>query len=89
MEFNIDFSNVSLLAMRDLHISVEEVKSVFANPNSIVKGYPDYNFLLGFSNKRKFVKIAYRISKNSNFEVDALQIDLPYEEDIKEYWCGE
>ena len=77
------------MEMRDLNISAEEVKSVFENPNSFVKEFPDFVLLLGFSNKRKFVKIAYRISKSINFEIDALQIDLPYEEDIEDYWCAQ
>ncbi len=88
MEFNIDFSRINLLELRELHISLEEVKSVFGNPNSFAKEFPEFMLMLGFSSKRKFIKIAYRISKNVNFEVEALQKDLPYEEDIKGLWCS-
>ncbi|MCZ8069791.1 MAG: hypothetical protein ACK514_02215 [Bacteroidota bacterium] len=87
MDFNIDFSKIDRLEMRDLNISDQEVKSVFDNENSFVKEFPNFTLLLGFSAKRKFFKIAYQVSKNLNFDVEALQIDLPYEEDVKQYWC--
>jgi hypothetical protein len=89
MEFNIDFSLIDRLALREMNISMDEAQSVFSNQNSFHKEYENFIFLLGFSNKRKFIKIAYQIAKNVNFEVEVLEIDLPYEEDIAKFWCNQ
>ena len=88
MDFRLDFSKIDLLELRTINISMNEVKSIFLNENSVVKEYTNFTFLLGFSNKRKFIRVAFQISKNSNFDIEVLQIDLPYEEDVKEYWCA-
>lgn len=32
--------------------------------------------------------MAYRISRSANFDIEALQIELPDEEDIRKNWCG-
>jgi hypothetical protein len=89
MEFNIDFSQIDRLVLRELNISRDEIYSVFSNQNSFHNEYPDFIFLLGFRSKRKFIKIAYQISKKANFEVEVLEIDLPYEEDIAKLWCNQ
>ncbi len=88
MDFRLDFAKIDLLELRTINISTNEVKSIFLNENSVVKEYTNFTFLLGFSNKRKFIRVAFQISKNSNFDIEVLQIDLPYEEDVKEYWCA-
>jgi hypothetical protein len=87
MEFNIDFSTISALEMKRLNISFEEIRSIFSNPSSFHEPFEDFNYLIGFGSNRKFIQVAYRISKNINFEVEVLEIDLPYEKDIKEHWC--
>lgn len=87
MDYNIDFSLIDLIELRRLNISTSEVRSVFSNDNSFYKDFGDFVFLLGFSDKRKFIKIAYGVSKNLNFEIEVFQNDLPYEEDIKTFWC--
>lgn len=88
MEYNIDFSQIDLLELRKFNISFGEINSVITNPSSYFENKADFIFVLGFSDKRKFVQMAYRISKNTNFEIEALQIGLPYEKDIKENWCA-
>lgn len=88
MDFRLDFSKIDLLELRAINISTNEAKSIFLNENSVVKEYKNFTLLLGFSNKRKFIRVAFQISKNSNFDIEVLQIDLPYEEDVKEYWCS-
>jgi hypothetical protein len=88
MDFRLDFAKIDLLELRTINISTNEVKSIFLNENSIVKEYTNFTFLLGFSSERKFIRVAFQISKNSNFDIEVLQIDLPYEEDVKEYWCA-
>lgn len=88
MDFRLDFSKIDLLELRTMNISADELNSIFTNENSVVKEYTNFTLLLGFSNKRKFIKVAFQISKNSKFDIEILQVDLPYEEDVKEYWCA-
>jgi hypothetical protein len=85
--FTFDFSGVSWITLRSLGISMKEVMSVFRNPSSAVDRIDDIDFLIGFSDKRKFIMVAYRLAKNSNFDLEVLQVDLPYEKDIKKIWC--
>jgi len=40
----------------------------------------------GYGSRRKFVQIAYQISKNSNFDIEVLQIALHYDKDTNEHW---
>ncbi len=87
MDFEIDFSDVPWVEIRKLGISIDEVYSVFKNPNSSVASSTTGEFIVGFSNKRKFVVITYKIAKNANFDIEVIQIELPYEEDIKKFWC--
>ncbi len=87
MDFNIDFSNLQATEMKRLNISFEDIRSVFSNSTSFHEPFEDFYYLIGFSSQRKFIQVAYRISKNINFEVEVLEIDLPYEKDIKEHWC--
>ena len=87
MDFNIDFSSILWIEVRKLGISMEEIHSIFQNPSSSIASFHGEEFIVGFSSKRKFILAAYQIAKNTNFDIEVLQIDLPYEEDIKKYWC--
>ena len=87
MDFNIDFSNVDFLDFKKLNITFEEINSVFANPTAYHEPQEDFIYALGYGSRRKFVQIAYQILKNSNFDMEVLQIDLPYEKDVREHWC--
>ena len=76
--------------MRKADIGVDEVRSVFENVNSEYDfSNPNFGYVIGFSVRRKFIHMAYGISKNINFEIELLQIDLPYEKDIQRCWCGQ
>ncbi len=88
MEFNIDFSLIDLLELKRFNISLNEMNSVLINPSTYYEDNLDFVYVLGYSSKRKFIEMAFRVSKNSNFEIEALQIRLPYEKDIKKSWCG-
>ncbi len=87
MDFKIDFSGIDLVALRDLNVGATEIESVVVNTNSFFQDWGHSFFLLGFSSKRKFIKIAYRVAKNPNFDIEILQVDLPNESDIENYWC--
>ena len=87
MEFNIDFSNISWVEANKIGVSIDEVFSVFNNPSSGIGSMDSLEYIVGFSHKRKFIVVAYQIAKNPNFDVEAIQIDLPYEEDVRHVWC--
>jgi hypothetical protein len=87
MGFDIDFSDIPWVEIKKLGISLDEVFSVFENPSSSIASSLAGEFIVGFSNKRKFVVITYKIAKNANFDIEVIQIELPYEEDIKKFWC--
>ncbi len=87
MDFDIDFSQILWVEIRSLGISIDEVYSIFKNPSSTVASHGSEDFIVGFSNKRKFVVVTYQIAKNVNFDIEVTQIELPYEEDIKKFWC--
>ena len=89
-DFNIDFSAIDRLQMKKSNILLDEIRSVFANLNSEYDfSNPDFDYIIGFSNRRKFIHMAYFVSKNINFEIELLQIDLPYEKDIQKFWCSQ
>jgi Lhr-like helicase len=87
MNFTFDFSSADWITLRSLGITMKEVVSVFGNPSSVIDSINDIDYLIGFSDKRKFLIVAYRLSKNPNFDLEVLQVDLPYEKDIKKIWC--
>jgi hypothetical protein len=88
MDFDIDFSLIQWIEIRKLGISMEEVYDVFKNPNSSITSLLDESFAVGFTSKRKFIVVSYRIAKNVNFNIEVIEIELPYEEDIKRSWCS-
>jgi hypothetical protein len=87
MDFDIDFSQILWIEIRKLGISMDEVLSIFKNPRSMVASHGSEYFVVGFSNKRKFIVATYQIAKNVNFDIEVVQIELPYEEDIEKCWC--
>ena len=87
MEFRIDFSGIDFIALRALGIKLDEVYNILNSETSYFEPKDDYALVMGFSSHKKFVKMAFRISRNANFEIEALQIGLPNEEDIRENWC--
>jgi hypothetical protein len=88
MDFNIDFSMIDFIELRNLNITRDEIVSILNNQSSYFEYNDDFIYVLGFSTRRKFLQMAYRISKNANFEIEVLQVDLPYEKDIRQNWCG-
>ena len=87
MDFKIDFSRIDLISLRNSGIIFTEVESILGNESSYFEPNGDFDFVLGFSSRKKFIQMAFRISRNVNFEIEALQIDLPDEKDIRECWC--
>ena len=87
MDFRIDFSQIDRLELRKLGILTNEVESVIYNPYSYFEFWPDFKFCLGFSHKRKFIQFAFVYSRNPNFDLQLLQIDLADEKEIKKNWC--
>lgn len=63
MDFNIDFSEIDRLEMRDLNISAQEVKSVFDNENSFVKEFPNFTLLLALVPKESLLRLHIRFLK--------------------------
>jgi predicted KAP-like P-loop ATPase len=88
VEFRIDFSGIDFIYLSRLDIKFDEVYSILNNEGSYFEPKDDFVLVLGFSSRKKFIKMAFRISGNANFEIEALQIELPDEEDIRESWCG-
>ncbi len=88
MDFDIDFSQIQWIEVRKLGISIREIHDIFKNPSSVFSTVQGEPIIVGFSSKRKFIVATYQIAKNINFDIEVLQIDLPYEEDIKNYWCA-
>ena len=88
-DFLFDLSLLDGLELKRLNITLQEIKDVFNAATS--KAHPQIGFvyLIGFTSKRKFIHIAYRVAKNIKFDLELLQVDLPYEEDVKNYWCKE
>jgi hypothetical protein len=88
MDFIIDFSGIDFIALRNAGIKFDEVSSIVSNESSFFEPNRDFEYVLGFSSRKKFKQMAFRISRNVNFEIEALQIDLPDEGDIRECWCN-
>jgi hypothetical protein len=88
MDFKIDFSGIDFIALRNAGIKFDEVSSLLANESSYFEPKYNYYLVIGFSSRKKFIKMAYQISRSANFEIEALQIELPDEEDIRKNWCG-
>jgi hypothetical protein len=87
-DFIFDYSDFDFLEMKRLNITMMEIQSVFQNPSSFLGRMDEFQYFISFSSQKKFIQIAFEVSKNSNFDVKLLQIDLPYEKDIKINWCG-
>ena len=87
MNLRIDYSEIDLVALRQINIHSKEIQDVLDNPNSIFKDWGSAVFVVGFSFKRKFIRFVYQVAKNPNFDIEILQVDLPYEDDIQSYWC--
>ena len=79
---------IDFIELRNLNITRDEIVSILNNQSSYFEYNDDFIYVLGFSTGRKFLQMAYRISKNANFEIEVLQVDLPYEKDIRQNWCG-
>jgi hypothetical protein len=75
------------LKLTKISVSPDEILSVFESERSQAVSLTNYDLMVGLSNKGKFVVIAYQVAKNPTFDVEVLQIDLPYEEDIEQIWC--
>ena len=78
--YNYHFEEIDRIQMRELNITAEEVISVFENPNSYFETFDGFKYLIGFSNRRKFIHIAY-IELETN-DIKIKQVDLPYEQDL-------
>lgn len=87
MDLNIDFSNIYWFEIRKLGITMEEVIEVVHSSKSALGFIANEEFLIGFSSRRKFIVVSFCVSKNVNFDIEILDIDLPYEEDIAKIWC--
>jgi len=87
MNLNRDFSNIHWFEIRKMGITMEEVIDVIQSSKSSVGFIVNSEFLVGFTSKRKFIVVAYCISKNVNFDIEILDIDLPHEEDIAKIRC--
>jgi hypothetical protein len=86
-EFSIDFSGINWIEMRKIGISPDEVVSVFGKPSTEFFFHREMECLVGFTSKRKFILVAFRVAKSINFDIEIFDIDLPYEEDIESIWC--
>jgi len=87
-DYLYDFSQIDLVELKQFFINRSEVISVFNNPFSKLEPFRGFLYLIGFSERKKIIQIAFNISKNINFEIELLQIDLPDEKDIKKYYCS-
>ncbi len=86
-DFIFDYSSLNRIALRKENVSLDEISSVFLSDNSIIHPQKGFDYMIGFSNRKKFIHIAYRVAKNHKFDIEILQAELPNEEDVKEYWC--
>lgn len=84
--YRYDYSKIDRLDFKKVCISESEVNSIFESLKSNNKNFTGFDYIIGFSYKNKFIHIIYNISKNANFEIELLQIDLPHEEDIRKYF---
>lgn len=87
-DFVFDYSDFDFLEMKQLNIAMVEIQSVFQNPSSYFDKMDEFQYLIGFSVQRKFIQIAFEVSKNCNFDLKLLQVNLPHEKDIKINLCG-
>lgn len=72
MNFTFDFFSVDWIALKNQGITMKEMMTVFVNPSSVIDNVNDIDYLIGFSDKRKFLIVAYRLSKNPNFDLEVL-----------------
>ena len=47
-----------------------------------------FSYAIGYVKQTKFIKAAYNVSKNANFDIELLLAEIPNEEDNKRYWCN-
>jgi hypothetical protein len=59
--YNIDYSLVDRLEHKKINVTLEEVQSIFSNPTSVLKPHIGFDYMIGYSNRRKFIHIAYKI----------------------------
>jgi len=85
--FKFDVSKINLLELKELDIRLTEIESVFKNQYSAYKRFDGFEYLIGFSSRRKFIHLAFREHPSLEYDYELLQIDLPYEEDIRKYYC--
>jgi hypothetical protein len=85
--FKFDISTTDRLEMKRQNIDVSEIESIFKSKHSYHEPFDGFEYFIGFSNKRKFIHFAFCVHKELAFDYQILQIDLPYEHDIRKYYC--
>lgn len=89
-ELRIDNSGIDHLQLREAGTSIAEVKEMIGQKNACAKNRSEpepHVYVIGYLDGNKFIHIAYRVSKNINFDIHLLQVGIPDAEEIKRYWC--
>lgn len=87
-KFKIDFRKIDLLGLKSLGILTQDIDSLFITENSEFHEFKNFSYIIGYVNQRMFIKAAYNVSINPNFDIEIIQAAIPNEEDIKRYWCN-
>ena len=89
MDLKIDYRNVNWVYLRSKGITQKDLSQFFQAEWLEIENLRDkgFSYAIAYVNEQKMIHIAYRISKNVNFDIEVLQIGIPNGEDIKRYWC--
>lgn len=85
--FTLDFSLVSAIDLSAIRVNHAEVRSVFENKNSKYEDFGDFRFVIGYSNKSKFLSIPFD-TQTEIADIRVLEVYLSYESEIQEIYCA-
>ena len=86
--FKIDFRKINLLELKNIGILTQDIDALFVTENLEIHEFKKFSYAIGYVKQTKFIKAAYNVSKNANFDIELLLAEIPNEEDIKRYWCN-
>lgn len=87
INFTLDFNLVSAPTLMGMRVNHAEVRSVFENENSKFQDFGEFRFVIGYSNKSKFLSIPFD-THTEIADIRVLDVYLSYETEIQKIYCA-
>ncbi|MBC8110771.1 MAG: hypothetical protein H7Y04_06905 [Verrucomicrobia bacterium] len=88
LSFRLNFTDIDLAGLNaEEDITPQEVRSIFENPKSRYLFTKDIFFIIGYSHHKRIIQVAFRVAESIYFDLDILQIEIPDEEEIEQFYC--